>query len=259
MNLEGTLDSFGLPDVVALLAGTGKTGGLQLRREAGQALSAVSGVVWFREGRISGASSDRSRASLVRRVVGSGAVDDAALRHAVQRATGGGVGVARALLDAGAVDPDLLRLAASEQAVDAVFDLLRWSRGDFGFDASLSDADDVGISLDPAEVLAEARARSDAWARLEAVVPSPDSVLSLPVVLDTDPQVTRDEWALLALVDGRRRVRDLVELTGCGQFAVTTTLAQLVSRGLVHVSVDGGVQDHVTVVERRLALLAGVE
>ena len=96
MNLEGTLDAFGLPDVVALLAGTGKTGGLQLRHAQGPGL--VHGVVWFREGRISGASSDRSRASLVRRVVGSGAVDDAALRHAVQRATGGGTGVARALL-----------------------------------------------------------------------------------------------------------------------------------------------------------------
>ena len=257
MNLEGTLDAFGLPDVVALLASTGKTGGLQLRHES--ASDHVHGVVWFREGRISGASSDRSRASLVRRVVGSGAVDDAALRHAVQRATGGGVGVARALLDAGAVDPQLLREAASEQAVDAVFDLLRWSRGDFGFDASVADADDIGISLDPSQVLAEARARTEAWGRLEALVPSQDSVLSLPVVLDADPQISRDEWALLALVDGRRRVRDLVELTGCGQFAVTTTLAHLVQRGLVHVSVDGSAQDHVTVVERRLALLAGVE
>src|SRR5690606_15628123 len=118
VNLEGTLDAFGLPDVVSLLAGTGKTGGLQLRREDGT--GHVQGVVWFREGRISGASSDRSRASLVRRVVGSGAVDDTGLRHAVQRAAGGGIGVARALLDSGAVDPELLRQAASEQVVDAV-------------------------------------------------------------------------------------------------------------------------------------------
>lgn len=256
MNLEGTLDAFGLPDVVALLASTGKSGGLQLRRAGGS--RDVHGVVWFRDGRVCGASSDRSRASLVRRVVGSGAVDDAALRHAVARAADGGVGVARALLDAGAVDPDLLRQAASEQTVDAVFDLLRWTRGDFGFDASLVDVDDVGISLDPAEVLAEARARADQWSQLEALVPSPDSVLSLPVVLDGDPSLTRDEWALLALVDGRRRVRDLVELTGCGQFAVTTTLAQLVRRGLVRVSDTAG-NDHVSVVERRLGLLRPVE
>jgi hypothetical protein len=256
VNLEGTLDAFGLPDVVALLASTGKSGGLQLRRDADAA--PVHGVVWFREGRISGATSDRSRASLVRRVVGSGAVDDAALRHAVARAVGGSVGVARALLDAGAVDPDLLREAASEQAVDAVFDLLRWHSGAFGFDAALVDLDDVGISLDPSQVLAEAHARAASWGALEALVPTSDCVLSLPVVVDVDPQVTRDEWALLSLVDGRRRVRDLVELTGCGQFAVTTTLAHLVQRGLLHVS-DGSTSEHVAVVERRLALLASVE
>ena len=256
MNLKGSLDAFGLPDVVTLLASTGKTGGLQLRRDVVGV--PVAGVVWFREGRVSGASSDRSRASLVRRVVGSGAVDDAALRHAVQRAQSGGVGGARGLLDAGAVDPDLLREAASEQTIDAVFDLLRWPDGDFGFDPEAEDIDDVGISLDPAHVLGEARARNESWSLLEALVPSPDSVLTVPVVLEHDPSVTRDEWALLALVDGRRRVRDLVELTGAGQFAITTTLAHLVQRGLLRV-VDTATPDHVTVVERRLALLAGVE
>ena len=115
-----------------------------------------------------------------------------------------------------------------------MFDLLRWPDGDFGFDQSAADVDDVGVSLDHQRVLAEAQARAAAWAELETLVPSPDSVLAVPVVLHEDPRVSRDEWALLSLVDGRRRVRDLVELTGCGEFAVTTTLAQLVQRGLLH-------------------------
>jgi hypothetical protein len=257
VNLEGSLDAFGLPDVFALLATTGKSGGLMLRRGT-HSTSAVQGVVWFRDGRICGASSDRSRASLVRRVVGSGAVDDAALRQAVARAVSGGVGVARALLEASAVEPELMRQAATDQVTDAVFDLLRWPDGDFGFDQAASDIDDVGISLEHLRVLAEAQARAAAWAELEALVPSPDSVLSVPVVLHEDPAVSRDEWAMLALVDGHRRVRDLVELTGCGEFAVTTTLAHLVQRGLLHVR-DASQPDHVTVVERRMAMLAGVE
>jgi hypothetical protein len=256
VNLEGSLDAFGLPDVFALLSSTGKSGGLLLRRPASAVK--VHGVVWFRDGRISGASSDRSRASLVRRVVGSGAVDDASLRQAVSRAVAGGVGVGRALLEAGAVEPELLRQAATDQTVDAVFDLLRWPDGDFGFDQAATDVDDVGISLDHAKVLAEALARSEAWAQLETLVPSQDSILAVPVVLHHDPEVSRDEWALLSLVDGRRRVRDLVELTGAGQFAVTTTLAHLVQSGLVHVR-DASQPDHVTIVERRLAMLSGVE
>ncbi len=257
MNLEGSLDAFGLPDVVALLATTGKTGGLAVRRGEGTG-APVAGVVWFRDGRITSATSDRSRASLVRRVVGSGAVDDAALRQAVARAVSGTGGVARALLEAGAVEPELLRQAATDQAVDAVFDMLRWTQGEFGFDSAEIDPDDVGLSLDHGQVLAEAQARADSCERMAALVPGLDSVLAVPVVLHDEPAVTRDEWAVLALVDGRRRVRDLVELTGCGQFAVTTTIAHLVQRGLLHVK-DAASPDHVSVVERRLAMLASVE
>ena len=256
MNLEGSLDAFGLADVVTLLANTGKSGALELRRRGPDGL--VEGVVWFREGRLTGATSDRARASLVRRLVGSGAVDDLALRTAVARSLGGGSGVVRALVDAGAVDPALASQAAADQAVDAVFDLLRWPDGDFGFDPAGHDHDDLDVLLDPPAVLGEARARVEAWGQLEALVPGSDVVLALPVVLHDDPMISRDEWALLALVDARRTVRDLVELTGCGQFAVTTTLAQLVQRGLVHVR-DDATPDHVSTVERRMGLLAALE
>jgi len=257
VNLEGSLDAFGLPDVVALLASTGKSGGLLLHRDA-PGRGREEGAVWFREGRVCGATSDRGRASLVRRVVGSGAVDDNALRQAVARAVSSGGGVAKALLDGGAVDPDLLRQAADDQVVDAVFELLRWPDGDFAFDPRATDPDDIGLSLEPERVLAEARARIEAWPALEAVIPSADSVLALPTVLAEDPQVSRDEWALLSLVDGHRTVHDLVELTGAGGFAVTTILARLASRGLVHVA-DASAPDHVTVVQRRLAMLASIE
>lgn len=258
MNLEGSLDAFGLPDVLTLLAATGKTGGLLLRRDADGENGRVEGAVWFREGRVCGATSDRSRASLVRRVVGSGAVDDNALRQAVARAVSGGGGVARALLESGAVDPDLLRQAADDQTVDAVFDLLRWADGDFAFDPAAADPDDVGLSIEHERLLAEARARVEAWSSLVVVIPTRDAVLTVPTVLAQDPEVSRDEWALLSLVDGHRRVRELVELTGAGEFAVTTILARLVQRGLLHVK-DASAPDHVTVVERRLGMLASVE
>jgi hypothetical protein len=261
VNLEGSLDAFGLPDVLTLLAATGKSGGLLLRRDADAedgSVDRLEGAVWFRDGRVSGATSDRSRASLVRRVVGSGAVDDNALRQAVARVVSAGGGVARALLESGAVDPDLLRQAADDQTVDAVFDLLRWSEGEFAFDPVASDPDDVGLVIEHERLLAEARARVEAWGALVLVIPSRDAVLTVPTVLAQDPEVSRDEWALLSLVDGHRRLRDLVELTGAGEFAVTTILAQLVQRGLLHVK-DASAPDHVTVVERRLGMLASIE
>jgi hypothetical protein len=87
----------------------------------------------------------------------------------------------------------------------------------------------------------------------------------MPVVLVGDPQVSREEWSLLALVDGRRTVTELVDLTGSGQYAVVSTLAALVTRGLLEVRAEAGAEsagdsdDHVTVVLRRQRLLAPLE
>jgi hypothetical protein len=257
MKLEGSLDAFSLPDVFQLLSFTKKSGGLHLAHDGSD------GVVFFAGGQISGASADSSRQPLARRLVGSGTLTDEALADAVQVALSGeGVGVVRALLDQGAVDADLLRVAAGDQSVDAVFDLLRWQNGDFAFVMDEANPDDVGVSMAVEAVLADAEARRASWDSVSQVVPSPQAVLVMPVVLPADPQVSREEWSLLALVDGRRTVTELVDLTGSGQYAVVSTLAALVARGLLEVRPEAGPEDsddHVTVVLRRQRLLAPLE
>ena len=258
MKLEGSLDAFSLPDIFQLLSFTKKTGGLHLAHDGSD------GVVFFAGGQVTGASADSSRQPLARRLVGSGTVEDDALVAAVEAASAGeGTGVVRALLDQGAVDAELLRRAATDQSVDAVFDLLRWRNGDFAFVVEETNPDDVGVTLAVESILADAEARRASWETVSQVVPSPRAVLAMPVVLPVDPQVSREEWSLLALVDGRRTVTDLVDLTGSGQYAVVSTLAALVQRGLLEVrpgeGEDGEADDHVAVVVRRQALLAPLE
>jgi len=257
MKLEGSLDAFSLPDMFQLLSFTKKTGGLHLAHEGSD------GVVFFTTGQVTGASADGARQPLARRIVGSGAVSDEALVAAVEAVTAGeGLGVVRALLEAGAVDADLLRRAARDQAIDAIFDLLRWADGDFAFVLDEANPDDVGVTVPVETVLAEVEARSTTWESVSQVVPSARTVLAMPVVLSAEPNVSREEWALLSLVDGRRSVAELVDLTGSGQYAVVSTLAALVQRGLLETREEPGAdeeQDHVAVVLRRQALLAPLE
>ncbi len=249
MKLEGSLDAFSLPDIFQLLSFTKKSGGLRLRH------GAADGVVYFADGSVTGASADGVRQALARRLIGSGVVDDDALERAVG-AVGAGQGIGPWLVDNGIVDSEVVRQAATEQTMDSVFDLLRWPAGDFAFNVDVANPDDVGVRLAPDVVVTEATQRQASWDAVASVIPGPDAVLSMPVVLTGDPTVTREEWALLALVDGRRRVGDLVELTGCGQFAVVSTLAALVGRGLLRVS---DTDDHVATVTRRQALLGPLE
>ncbi len=252
MKLEGSLDAFSLPDVFQLLSLTKKSGGLHLTN--GQ----VSGIVFFADGMVTGAISDIARQALARRLVGLGAADDAALRRAVERAVGDGAGIARALVEAGSVDSSLVQRLAMEQAVDAVFDLLRWPNGDFAFGMGEENPDDVGLVVPAEQIVGEATTRRESWEALSRLIPSPDVVLTMPVVLAENTSLERDEWALLALIDGTRSVGDLVEVSGAGQYTVVSTLASLLQRGLL-VLRDEESPDHVSLVLRRQQLLAPLE
>lgn len=255
MKLEGSLDAFSLPDIFQLLSFTKKTGGLHL------ASGGADGVVYFADGQVTGASADNSRQPLARRLVGGGMVDDDALGAAVEAAAGGEhLGVIRALVEAGAVDADLVRHAATDQTIDAVLDLLRWEDGDFVFVVDEPNPDDIDLRLGIEPTLGDAESRRAQWESVSQVVPSPDAVLTVPVTLERDPALSREEWSLLALVDGRRTVADLVDLTGAGRYSVVPRLAELVDRGLLAVrDTDDPEPDYVTRLQRRQGLLAPLE
>jgi len=252
VKLEGSLDAFSLPDIFQLLSFTKKSGGLHLAR------AATRGCVYFRDGAVTGASSDDGRQALARRLVATVAIGDAELNAAVERAAVNGIGVARALLDAGAVDLDFLRNLVAEQAVDAVFDLLRWTEGDFSFTVDEPGPDDVGFALGVEPLVNDARSRLESWDRACRVIPSPETVLTLPVALREDLHVTRGEWAMLALVDGRRNVADLVGLAGRGDYAVVSQLAALIERGLLAVRTPDA-EEGALALARRHAILARLE
>jgi hypothetical protein len=256
MTLEGSLDAFSLPDIFQLLSFTKKSGALHITGPT------TKGVVHFATGSVTGAASDVSRQALGRRLVGSGLLDDDQLSVVIATVKDDpSVGLAKAAHDAGAIEEGVLHDLVQEQATDAVFDLLRWKTGDFAFMAEEANPDDLGVSLNVEEVIAEGRRRLDEWETLTKAVPAPDAVVG--VVLRPpadDTTVTPDEWALLALADGQRTVADLVRLTGRGEFATVRTLAALVDRKLVAVRRgDTDANDSVAALVRRQAELSRLE
>jgi hypothetical protein len=252
VRLEGTLDAFSLPDIFQLLSYTKKTGTLHLRRDA------QHGLVHVREGAVTGGRSDAGCQALGRRIVGAGLVDDDVLAEAVEKVLDEpGSGLAKALADSGRLDGETLKRLAAEQATDAVFELLRWPDGDFAFVVDEHDPDDVGASLSVEEVVAEGQRRMDALAELTERIPSPTAVVSLAAAPWAEPAVSREEWSLLTLVDGRRSVGDLVLMAGTGEYVVISSLASLASRGLVALS--EGVEAASPLAQRQqlLAMLEG--
>ena len=249
MRLEGSIDAFSLPDIFSLLSMTKKTGGLHLRRDT------AHGVVWFTTGALTGGAADVSTQSLARRLIGAGLVSDDALTAAVAQATTDSVGVGRALQVQGAIDDGVMHDISSEHIVDTVFDLLRWPDGDFAFVIDEANPDDVGASRQVDDVVTEARRRLDVWSEVSTTVPSPQTVLSQAANPPEELQLSRDDWTLLALIDGRRTVADVVRLLGRGEYAVVSCLADLMNRGLLVVADVDMAGD----LSRRLNLLSPAE
>jgi hypothetical protein len=250
VRLEGSLDAFSLSDIFSLLSMTKKTGGLHLRRPG------AHGAVWLSDGLITGGASELSRLSLARRLAGMGQVAENDLSAAVEEMKRSeDVGIARALRDSRAIDEAELHNLVREHIVDTVFDLMRWPDGVFEFVIDEANIDDVGVTREVDEVVTEARRRLDIWAAIDERLANPQAVVSLALDLDDEPQLQRDEWEMVALVDGRRTIGDLVGICGRGEYSVVVALAELVNRGVVRPDDPEGV----AAMLRRQALIAALE
>jgi hypothetical protein len=236
--LEGDLSDFSLPEVLQLLAFTSKSGRLTLRDGTRR------GRIDVRDGRVLDVSADASRLPVARRLLGVGLLDADRLRALL------------AARDELPTDHDLVELLLSEdgderrgaadelravlrdQHIDAAAELLRWHEGDFRFDASVL-VPDEGSTADVAGLMEEVHERATAAEELEARLGDSDQRIAIRRP-DDDVTVPAEGWALLALVDGRRTVDDVVRLSGIGDFAARRALVQLLDLGVVTVDADAG-------------------
>jgi hypothetical protein len=236
--LEGDLTDFTLSDILKLLAFTSKTGRLHLAGDHSR------GRVDLADGRVHDASADATRVPLARRLLGLGLVDGdqltSLLRERDELPTDRELAVD--LVSRGLLDAEAASRVLDEQTVDAVFDLLQWTEGSFSF--RVGDAPDSGpieVSSKVDNLLEQAESRRERWAEVTERTGPHDAVVAIRRpdhelgAVELDP----DAWSLLALIDGKRTVGELVALTGRGSFHTRGALAGLIERGIVKVEASG--------------------
>lgn len=231
--LEGTLDTFTLPDIFQLLAFTKKTGCLHLDRERSV------GRVWFKDGEVYYAIASSGRLMLGKRLVGAGLVTTDQVKDALeQQKDRQGTRLGRILLDMGALDEATLKEFVREQIQDSIFDLMRWSDGNFRFEHPIETDEAIGLSVSVENLIMEGSRRLEEWDAVRKKIPSRDAVVDMapaPGESGVEVNLKPEEWRLLALVDGRRTVGDLVELSGKGEFMTCKLLYGMVGAGLLEV------------------------
>ncbi len=228
-NLSGSLSEFSLAEVLSLLGMGGRTALMQVTS------TDSVGTVHLVDGQISSATADSARAGLLRAVVAALSVPADDLAHALQSED-----AVRDLVESGVVDREAAQEVGSEHCTESVGEMLEWTTGEFAVWVGSHDPADIGVRLNVDELVAAARERAQEWHDLRAALPESDSVLALVPDVAQAPVVDLDDWAVLARVDGRRTLNEVLAAMGASPLAAGNRLVQLMDRGLVAVRVGGG-------------------
>ncbi len=233
--LTGDLTDFSLREILQFLATTSASGILELRSDASHAGIAL------REGGICLALLDlQGVGGLAARMLHADVVDVTRLRTVGEQ--GGGSAVALAtILAAAAGDADATAGIYREHTHETLGWLTRWDSATFQFQRS-SDLDGWPFdAMAVASALAEVDTRASDWDDLRETVGDLALVASAtPNPTDIDEiSLTPEQWRLISLVDGRRAVVDLIELSGVGHLRTCRLLHELVTAGLVELVEPG--------------------
>jgi len=145
------------------------------------------------------------------------------------------------LLDMGLCEQEQVDEALKLQVESAIYTLLGWDAGSFEVKEGRPDDAEMGegarvicVSFEPSALLMEAARRMDEWDSIRQFVPSSDTVLC-PTAQGGDELAPEASSLLvekiLALVDGGRMVRDIVQASKLPAFDVSAALAELVKQG----------------------------
>jgi hypothetical protein len=266
--LEGTLHDFALPDILQLISLQKKTGLLTLRGPDDTV------ILGFDGGALVSAESQARRLDtrLGTLLVKTRSLAPDALAKAleIQGQTLQRLGFI--LLKNGFCDADQLRAGLDAQVRKIAYGLFRWTDGDYVFDPQ--DAIDYDREyVRPIQVeslLMEGARMVDEWPIIQKVVRSPELVYQrVPVGQrveaadladdveevgdvshprgrerrDGPIRISRPEWSVYELVDGRRTIGDIVDRTFLSEFDGTKAIYDLLSRGLIEEARRTGVVD----------------
>lgn len=268
MALEGTLHDFALPDILQLISLQKKTGLLTLRGPEDTV------IIGFDSGSLVSAESQAKRLDtrLGTLLVKTRSLAPDALAKAleIQGQTLQRLGFI--LLKNGFCDADQLRAGLDAQVKKIAYGLFRWTDGDYVFDQQdrIDYDHEYFRPIQVESLLMEGARMVDEWPIIQKVIRSPELVYQRVAVgqrlepaegaddveeigdatfsrarerRDGPIRISKAEWSVYELVDGRRSIGDIVERTFLSDFEGTKAFYDLLSRGLIEEARRTGVVD----------------
>lgn len=233
LDLQGRIERFTLPEILQLIASGRKSGTLGIQKDD----SIV--MVYFREGEVIYGYGPRQTYHLGQLLKKRGIINDKQLEEAinVQARTDntkrlGEIMISRKLIDRADLDS-----VVRSQVEELLYSLLAWETGSFKFYENQFPTDEeITVRLSVENIILEGLRRIDEKNWLNETLPDMGHVYTISASQGgrrRDVAMQADEWNIMALVDGRRTLEQVVRLSPVDRERTLKTLAQLKLAGLI--------------------------
>ncbi len=207
----------------------------------------------------------------------SGQLQQEVVQESRDHAASQGVSVVDSLLAGGYVSEEDFEESFRQELEEEIYDLFFWREAKFeffegatGFEGREGSVNErFFFSTD--SLIMEAARRIDEWAFIQERVPGPEEIFR---PTDESPNILKLEDVALSvheLVDGKRNVERLIEITGLSSFHVYKSLAQLLDEQMIkrldssdlvdaakECVAEGRLQDAINLYERAISLDVGL-
>lgn len=257
MDLEGSLNRFSVAEVFQLLSFSRKTGTLGLQRQEEVAM------VYFNQGNVIYAYTPQQKIPLGELLVQQGVLTQNQLAGALaekekhpQRRIG------EIFVKFGFVSRSQMEDAVRRQVEELIYRLLHWENGNFKFyENEFPTEEEILIHISTENLILEGVRRLDELEEVKQRLPDFGTVFvvkPIPEQRIRDVALKGDEWNILALVDGRKDVYQIIERSNLDRLSTLKNLAALYMSGLIEPAKEGngsGEEKLVGLVEKLSTLL----
>jgi hypothetical protein len=227
MGLEGSIEDFGLADILQLLYFQKKTGLLNVEGRLGRI------KVYFHSGNIVAAESKKKLEDkrLGKILVKKGYISEEQLHETLEQKKSSKEKIGAILINRGLVSKENIQEIIINQLTEIVVQLFNWKKGSYEFKPQRIQIDkDLEISVDTQHLLMDGLRIVDELSVIEGKV-NLDTVFKRTRKKGLD--LSSEEETILGHIDGENDVSAVIEISGEDDFEVSKTLVSLLEKGAI--------------------------
>jgi hypothetical protein len=223
MGVSGNLKSMLPADLLQWLSLGQKTGTLVLNH------SGTEKKIFFRAGRVISSASNDPREYLGQFLMSHGYLTEPELKKAMEVQGQSGILLGKILVMIDVISEEDLQRLMRLKAEEEIYDMFLWQEADFHFiDDVLPQMEMIPLQVDVTGLIMEGTRRVDEWQRIREVVPHDGLVPEMLKPAGEDMELTDVQNTIVAAIDGKRSIADIVLESRSSTFVVSSTLHMLI-------------------------------